>query len=218
MKKIFASLLALALSFVLSAPMYASSEKPAPSRQDVLVMKHTLLTLWNMNIKSSQPMDEAELLSSALIFLMRGELEESMEEASVHPARFTNLPPEYSLFVRKEKAENTAFLVFNGFVGQHLPSGVFLGAEGYYINPIALAQSHFSMEGDGYLPSYCAVESMMQQSDGTVMLNGKMRRFQQNHDTGQEILWGSAPFMARFVPTERGWQLTSFIFTEEAMG
>ena len=218
MKKILAPLLVLALSFLLSAPAEAASAKPAPTKQDILVMKHNLLTLWKMGIKSSQPMGEAELMASTLVFLLQGELEESVEEISTNPDRFTNLPPDYSLFVLRQKAENTAFLVFNGFVGQNLPSGVFLGAEGYYINPIALVQSHAAMEGEGYLPAYCTIESQMQQADGTLILNGRMRRFQQNSDTGQEILWASAPFMARFVPTERGWQLVSFIFTEEAMG
>jgi hypothetical protein len=74
------------------------------------------------------------------------------------------------------------------------------------------------MDGEAYLPAYCAIESQMQQADGTLILNGRMRRFKQHPDSGQEILWASAPFMARFVPTERGWQLVSFIFTEEAMG
>ena len=216
MKKILASLIVLAFAFMASAPAEAAPQKP--TRQDILVMKHNLLTLWKMGIKSSQPMGEAELMASTLVFLLQGELEESVEEISENPDRFTNLPPDYSLFVPRQKAENTAFLVFNGFVGQNLPSGVFLGAEGYYINPIALVQSHAAMEGEGYLPAYCTIESQMQQADGTLILNGRMRRFKQNSDTGQEILWGSAPFMARFVPTERGWQLVTFIFTEEAMG
>ena len=216
MKKILASLLVLALSFLLSAPAEAAPQKP--TKQDILSMKHSLLTLWKMGIKSSQPMGEAELMASTLVFLLQGELEESVEEISENPGRFTNLPPDYSLFVPRQKAENTAFLVFNGFVGQSLPSGVFLGAEGYYINPIALVQSHAAMDGEGYLPAYCTIESQMQQADGTLILNGRMRRFKQHPDSGQEILWASAPFMARFVPTERGWQLVSFIFTEEAMG
>ena len=215
MKKILASLLVLVLPFLLPAPAKAA---PSPSRQDLLVMEHELLTLWSMGITSSGPMDEQELLSATLRYLMQGELEESVEEISSNPGRFTNLPPDYSLFVPRQKAENTAFLVFNGFVGQNLPSGVFLGAEGYYINPIALVQSHAAMEGEGYLPAYCTIESQMQQADGTLILNGRVRRFKQHPDTGQEILWASAPFMARFVPTERGWQLVSFIFTEEAMG
>ena len=39
-----------------------------------------------------------------------------------------------------------------------------------------------------------------------------------NEDSGKEILWGAAPFMARFVREDGQWRLVSFIITEEAMG
>ena len=71
---------------------------------------------------------------------------------------------------------------------------------------------------DSYLPSFAAVESIHRQADGSVILNGKLRRFQQDFSTMEEFLWASAPFMARFAPDESGWRLTSFVITEEAMG
>ena len=84
MKKILASLLVLALSFLLSAPAQAAEASPAPTKQDILVMKHNLLTLWKMGIKSSQPMGEAELMASTLVFLLQGGLEESAEVIYQH--------------------------------------------------------------------------------------------------------------------------------------
>ena len=214
MKKILASLIVLALAFTASAP--AEAAPPKPTKQDLLVMKHNLLTLWNMGIMNPQQVDPTELLHTSISFLMRGQLNDSCEMRVDYPSRFTNLPPNYDMFFSKADVEKTAFLVFNGFIGESMPPSVFLGAEGYYVDNQKF-YADIVIDGDTYQPSYCTIEAMMQQADGTVILNGKVRRFKQLNGP-QEILYGSAPFMARFVPTDRGWQLVTFIFTEEAMG
>jgi hypothetical protein len=214
MKKILASLIIAALAALASAPAGPAPAKP--TKQDILVMKHDLLTLWNMGINSPRQMDEEELLFMSLSFLMRSQMGDSAELSSEYPNRFTNLPQNYSLFFPKKDVERVARLVFNGFLGTEHPEGVFLGAEGWYIDENIFGRD-VEPFSDGFLPSYCTVESMMQQADGTLIFNGKMRRFKQVDGTG-EILWAAAPFMARFSPAEEGWQLVSFIFTEEAMG
>lgn len=214
MKKILASLIAMALALAVSVPAEAAPSQP--SKQELLVMKHDLLTLWNMGFESPRQMDEKELLFISISFLMRSQMGDSAELSSEYPSRFTNLPQNYSLFFPKKEVERVARLVFNGFLGAEQPEGVFLGAEGWYVDENVFGQD-VEPFSDGFLPSCCTVESMMQQADGTLMLNGKARRFRQVEGSG-EILWAAAPFMARFVPTETGWQLTSFIFTEEGMG
>ena len=215
MKKILASLVVLALAFMASAPVEAAPQKP--TRQDLLVMKHNLLTLWNMGIMNPQQVDASEALHTSIHFLIRSQINESCEMREEHPSRFANLPPNYDLFFPKAEVENTACLVFNGFIGEARPTSMFLGSEGWYVDSEKF-YADIEIDSDSYLPSYCTIEAMMQQADGTLILNGKVRRFKQDHDTGQEILWAAAPFMARFAPAERGWQLVTFIFTEEAMG
>ena len=214
MKKILASLVILALAFMASAPAEAAPQKP--TKQDILVMKHNLLTLWNMDIMTPQQVDTSEALHTTIAFLMRGQLNESCETRADYPSRFTNLPPNYDLFFPKAEVEKTAFLVFNGFIGEARPTSMFLGAEGWYVDSEKF-YADIEMDSDSFLPSYCTIEAMMQQADGTLILNGKVRRFKQLN-SAEEVLFGSAPFMARFAPTERGWQLVTFIFTEEAMG
>ena len=214
MKKILASLIVLARAFMASAPADAAPKKP--TKQDILVMKHNLLTLWNMGIMNPQQVDTSEALHTSISFLIRGQMNESCEMRSDYPARFTNLPPNYDLFFPKAVVEDTAFLVFNGFIGEARPTSMFLGAEGWYVDSEKY-YADIEMDSDSFLPSYCTIEAMMQQADGTLILNGKVRRFKQLN-SAEEVLFGSAPFMARFAPTERGWQLVTFIFTEEAMG
>ena len=216
MKKILASLITLAITFsFLPAP--AGADGPAPTRQDILVMKHDLFILWATGFSCPWQMDEGELLQATLRFILHGQSNDSVESSDEHPARFTNLPSEYGLFVPAKDAEQVARRVFNGFIGNSLPPGVFKGSEGYYINLPVFYE--FSPEvDDANLPGYCTVESTMQQPNGTFILNGKVRRFKQNLDTGQEILWAAAPFMARFIFEDGRWVLTTFIFTEEAMG
>jgi hypothetical protein len=215
MKKLFAALVVLVLALGFTIPSLAGPVKP--TKQDILVMKHDLLNLWHMGIGNAEEMDRDHALFSSLRFILRGELGDSVEYRADYPDRFTNLPEKYDLFVSSANAKQVAFRVFNAFLEEELPHGVFLGAEGYYI-----CTSEFNagtaIAGDSYLPSYCSIEGMMQQADGTLLLSGKVRVFKQNFDTGEEILWASAPFMARFSPEDGGWHLVTFIFTEEAMG
>lgn len=213
MNKLLVSLMLLALA---CGPVSSDAAPPEPAKQDILVIKHTLLTLWNMGMTSPQQMGEAELLHTTLLFLMRGQLNDSCEIRGDYPTRFSNLPQNYDMFFSSADVEKAAFLVFNGFVGTQMPNGVFLGAEGYYVDNKAF-YSEIVVNGDSFQPSYCTIESMMQQPDGTLILNGKVRRFKQLN-SAEETLFGSALFMARFAPTERGWQLVTYIFTEEAMG
>lgn len=220
MKKMLASFFALALFCLLSASpaCSATAEKASPSKQDVLVMKHTMLTLWDLGITEARPINPVELCRSALSFLMRGEFSTSAEFSSMYPARFANLPEKYGAFFHKKLVEKTARLVFNGWLDENaLPEGVFLGAEGYYVDMEAFHKG-IPANDDMWLPSYAAVESMLQQTDGTVIVNGRLRRFKSAESIHNEFLWASAPFMARFVPTEEGWQLTSFVITAETMG
>lgn len=216
MKKILASLITLAITFSF-LPASAGAASPAPARQDILVMKHDLFTLWVTGFSSPRQMDEGELLQASLRFILHGQSSESVESLEEHPARFTNLPSEYGLFVSAKDVENVARRVFNGFIGKSLPPGVFRGSEGYYINQ-PVFDEFAPVDDDARLPGYCTVESTMQQPNGILILNGKVRRFKQNIDSGQEILWASAPFMARFIFEDGRWVLTTFIFTEEAMG
>lgn len=216
MKKILASLITLSIVFSFcSAP--AGADGPVPTRQDILVMKNDLFTLWVTGFTSPRQMDEGELLQATLRFILHGQYNDSVESLEEQPARFTNLPSEYGLFVSSKDVEQVARRVFNGFIGNSLPPGVFRGAEGYYINPPVFYE--FSpVDDDAGLPGYCTVESTMQQANGTFILNGKVRRFKQNLGMGQEILWAAAPFMARYTFEDGRWVLTTFIFTEEAMG
>jgi len=216
MKKILTSLLTLAMTFSF-LPVSAGAAGPVPTRQDILVMKHDLFTLWATGFSSPWQMDEGELLQATLRFILHGQYNDSVESLEEHPARFTNLPSEYGLFVPAKDVENVARRVFNGFIGNSLPPGVFKGAEGYYINQ-AVFDEFAPVDDDARLPGYCTVESTMQQPNGILILNGKVRHFKQNLDSGQEILWAAAPFMARFIFEDGRWILTTFIFTEEAMG
>ena len=215
MKKLLTALVVLALALGFSIPSQAEPAKP--TKQDILVMKHDLLNLWHMGIGNAEEMDREHALFSSLRFILRGELGDSVEYRADYPDRFTNLPEKYDLFVPFSNAKQVAFRVFNAFVGEELPHGVFFGAEGYYVCTNEL-NAGTEIDGDSFLPSYCSIESMMQQADGTLLLSGTVRAFKQNFDTGQEILWASAPFMARFSPADGGWHLVTFIFTEEAMG
>ena len=215
MKKLLAALFVLAFTLGFSIPSQAEPVKP--TKQDILVMKHDLLTLWHMGIGNAEEMDREHALFSSLRFIMRGELGDSVEFRAEYPDRFTNLPEKYDVFVHSANAGKVAFRVFNSFLEEDLPHGVFLGAEGYYICMSEFnAGAEFNEES--FLPAYCTIESMMQQADGTLLMSGKMRAFKQNFDTSEEILWAAAPFMARFSPAEGGWHLVTFIFTQEAMG
>ena len=215
MKKILAAFFVLALALCIAAPSQAGTAKPL--KQDILVMKHDLLNLWHMGIGSADMMDRDHALFSSLRFILRGELGDSVEYRADYPDRFVNLPEKYDLFVPSVHVKQVAFRVFNSFVEEELPHGVFLGAEGYYVCSEEF-NAGAEIDGDSYLPTYCTIESMMQQADGSLLLSGKVRSFKQNFETGQEILWASAPFMARFSPADGGWHLVTFIFTEEAMG
>lgn len=216
MKSILICLITLAIVFSF-CPTPASAALPVPTKQDIFVMKNDLFTLWVTGFTSPRQMEEAERLQATLRFIIHGQSYDNVESLEENPARFTNLPPDYGLFVSTKTVEEVARRVFNGFIGKSLPPGVFRGAEGYYIDHVKFDE--FSpVDGDAYLPGYCSVESMTQQMDGSLILSGKVRRFKQNLDTGQEILWAAAPFMARFTHEEGRWVLTTFIFTEEAMG
>ncbi len=202
-----------------AAPSVAPSAAGAePDTQDVLLMRQTVLTLWNLGLTSSMPMDAQELCGVTLRFLIRNQIKDSVELREDYPKRFANIPDRYIMFFDRELVEKTAQNVFNGWIDpDNLYPGVFLGSEGYYVDSERLHEGIF-MDDNIFLPSYAAVESVQQQADGTVILSGKLRRFTTSEYSEKEILWQAAPFMARFAPSDGGRRLVSFIITEEAMG
>ncbi len=211
-------LLVLTMLLCAAASIMPSAARAEPDNKDVLLMKQTLLTLWNMGLTSSMPMDAHELCGVTLRFLIRNQIRESVELREDYPERFTNIPDRYIMFFDRDLVEKTAQNVFNDRIDPDVPyPGVFPGAEGYYVDSERLHGDIF-MDENIFLPGYAAVESLQQQADGTVILSGKLRRFKKSEHSDKEILWGAAPFMARFVPVDDSWRLVSFIITEEAMG
>lgn len=217
MKRQFFSLIAgLAVFFCVASSWATPEERAAPSLRDKLLMKHTLLTLWDMGYTSPGKMDPVNVCRMSLYFLLRGQ-PDSGEDREGNPARFTNIPERYQFFFSKELTERIALDVFGGWMEENAaPEGVFPGAGGYYIDMATfLAGRPWTEEAD--LPRYTEIVSLFPEKNGAVMLNGKLRRFHMTDD-GDEVLWGAASFMARFSPSERGWKLESFVITEEAMG
>jgi len=195
-----------------------SAARAEPDTKDVLLMRQTLLTLWNLGFTSPIPMDAQELCGVTLRFLIRNQIKDSVELREDYPKRFANLPDRYIMFFDRELVEKTAQNIFNGWIDPDaLYPGVFLGSEGYYVDSERLHEDIF-IDENVFLPSYAAIESVQQQADGTVILSGKLRRFNMSEYSEKEILWQAAPFIARFVPVDNGWKLVSFIITEEAMG
>jgi len=214
MKKIFAFLFVSSILFAFSSTSALATKKP--EKEDILLMKHTVLTLWNMGLNTSHSMDNTALYINTLRFLIRGQVNHNGEFREDYPNRFINIPEKFNLFFDQELVERTGRIVFDGWMDSStLPPGIFLGAKGYYVEDEILNQP---FPTESYLPSFAAVDSLQQLQNGTVILSGKLRRFKQNPSTLEEIPWASAPFMARFSPTEEGWQLTSFVITEEALG
>ena len=215
-KAIFPLVLAILLAV---APVQAvSAAQPSPDTREVLLLRQSLFTLWQMGFSFSRPLDAHELCDATLRFLIRNQFMHSAAFREDASARFANIPENYNVFFDKALVEQTARYIFNGWIDQNaLCPGVFLGASGYYVDMERLHRD-IPINDDTFLPGYASVESLQQQGDGTLIMSGKFRRFKLNEDSGKEILWGAAPFMARFVLEDGKWRLVSFIITEEAMG
>lgn len=213
-RKFLCSLFAGVLTLFLSL---SSSYAAELSLRDELLMKHTIHTLWDMGIVTAGNSSSETLCQNTLIFLSRGRFE--TENRYEQPDRFTNIPEEYDVFIKKELVEKTALNVFGGWIDKNnLCQYVFLGSEGYYVDLLSLldtAQLNYELID---LPSFVEVTSKHVDNKGAVILNGQLRRFKMMDD-GEIILWSGATFMARFSPAEGGdWKLDSFVITEEAMG
>lgn len=220
MKKILLSLCAcfIAAQFsIVQAPAQSAGNKPLTDK-DVLLMKHTLFSLWGMGLTSLPQMDDEYLYINSILYIQKNQFRESVEMRDSYPMRFHNIPERYDAFFPEALVEGTARNVFKGWLDKNVEiDGIFHGTEGYYVD-FEWLMNYMPDDENLYLPGYTEITSLHYEDDGSILLNGKLRRFRYTEDGEKEILWGAATFMARFVPSENAWQLTSFVITEEGMG
>ncbi len=219
MKKLLASLMVI---FAVQSPVFFcdSAHAAEPARADILLMKHTLETLWTLKIMESHELPQEELAASSLAFLIHGVGAECGLEREFSPEAFQNIPHYYSAFIKKEAVEEAAERVFNQKLTNHVPPKGFLFANGgYYIDFTAIPWNEGGtllggITDDDRLPGYTAAS--VRNLDDECMLMGTFRRFKDVEK--QEILWKYAAFKAMFRLENGKWILKEFMITEEAMG
>ena len=193
-----------------------AAEENTLSLRDELMMKNTLHVLWDMDFRYSTGYIHPEALSQlTLVFMERANYH--IENIYGNPERFTNMPEEYDMFFPKEEVEKVALNVFGGWINKNnLNEGIFIGAKGYYVNHEKAILS-FPMDDGVNRPGFVEITSKHMEKDGSVILNGMLRRFQNLGYDGM-IICSAATFLARFSPSDGDWKLESFVITEEAMG
>ena len=217
MRKFLSMLFVGVLTAFFTFSSVLAAEENTLSLRDELMMKNTLHVLWDMDFRNST----ANLYPSALsqltiVFMQRAHFD--IEDIYCNPERFTNMPEEYDMFFPKEEVEKVALNVFGGWINKNnLNEGIFIGANGYYVDQHEAIMSYPMDYEVVNNPGFVEITSKYMEKDGSVILNGKLRRFQVTEDR-EIIICSAATFMARFSPSEGDWKLDSFVITEEAMG
>lgn len=217
MRKFLSMLFAGVLTAFFTFSSVLAAEENTLSLRDELMMKNTIHVLWDMDFKYSTAHIHPEALSQlTLVFMQRAHF--NIEDVYCNPERFTNIPEEYTMFFPKEEVDKVALNVFGGWIDKNnLNEGIFIGAKGYYVDQEKAIMS-FPMNYDVVSdPGFVEITSKHMEKDGSVILNGKLRRFRVTEDR-EMIICSAATFMARFSPSEGDWKLQSFVITEEAMG
>lgn len=215
MNRLFAIFFAGFLSaFLFCAP--ARAQQPQLSISDQLMMKHIIMSLWDMHYTAPERMNAATLCQKTLFYITRAE-PEAFDSRDTREEFFTNIPENYQLFFPKDLVASRAMNIFNGWISEKdLPAGIFLGASGYYMDPQAFFQSS-PYDETSDLPRFAEIQTVNNGPDSSVVVNGTLRCFKIT-DSGEYIVWGIATFMANFTRTEKGWKLDSFVISEEGVG
>ena len=133
MKKIMLLMILMCQMF---CPLSAPAQDSGPSRVEELLLQDSMLVLWSMGLKESEPKNQDTLCRDALFFVILSE--DSFVcgvERSRYPELFRGIPENYQGFISKRKVEEAARTIFGQEVSQHVaPEGTFFNGNGYFLD------------------------------------------------------------------------------------
>ena len=106
MKKIMLLMILMCQMF---CPLSAPAQDSGPSRVEELLLQDSMLVLWSMGLKESEPKNQDTLCRDALFFVILSE--DSFVcgvERSRYPELFRGIPENYQGFISKRKVEEAA--------------------------------------------------------------------------------------------------------------
>ena len=218
MKKIMLLMILMCQMF---CPLSAPAQDSGPSRVEELLLQDSMLVLWSMGLKESEPKNQDTLCRDALFFVILSE--DSFVcgvERSRYPELFRGIPENYQGFISKRKVEEAARTIFGQEVSQHVAfKGSYFDGNGYFLDFGALSDKTgniCNLSPDNLLPGYANVEMMEPIDEKHWEMFGRLQRFKEVD--GGEIVWKEATFHVIVHHQDGKLLLRSFEFTEQAMG